>query len=85
MVHSAGYFALGRGAVDHLKTPHLRAAAVAVLLTVLLACLLTHEARRFESEHERRTSLVFFPQKSNGSALQRLAFKLSHYLPIYGS
>ena len=85
MVHSAGYFALGRGAVDHLKTPHLRAAAVAVLLTVLLACLLTYEARRFESEHERRTSLVFFPQKSNGSALQRLAFKLSHYLPIYGS
>ena len=54
-------------------------------MAVLIACVGTVVARRYESENERRTAQVFFPQKSNGSALQRLAFQMGHYLPIYGS
>ncbi len=85
MVHPARYLEGSRIAFGRLKYPHLLAAAVAVLLVIASVAVMTHEARRYESENERRTAQLFFPQKLNGSALQRLAFKMGHYLPIYGS
>ncbi|MEO7933025.1 MAG: D-alanyl-lipoteichoic acid biosynthesis protein DltD [Chthoniobacterales bacterium] len=68
-----------------MKYPHLLAAAVAVLLVIAIVAMVTHEAREYEAENERSTAQLFFPQKITGSALQRLAFKMGHYLPIYGS
>lgn len=85
MVHCAQHLKVGRSEFTCLKYPHLLAAGVALLVVLFAGKVLAHAAHRYEKQNERRVAGLFFPQKTTGSALQRLAFSMAHYLPIYGS
>lgn len=85
MGDSAADRAGGPFVFTRLKHPHLLAAALAVLISSVFIAAVKTRAHHFEAENEARVARYFFPEKLDGTSLQRLAFRMKHFLPVYGS
>ncbi len=66
-------------------TPHLTAALLALAAAAAATGAFAVYARRVEAAHVHALAAVEFPEKSQGSALQRAALRTSDLLPAYGS
>ena len=70
---------------NRLKTPNIAAASIAVgiVASIFLAAALASEF--VERSYVHVLAPILFPEKSQGIALQRMAFNRSDLLPLYGS
>ncbi|MBV8377371.1 MAG: hypothetical protein JO279_10250 [Verrucomicrobia bacterium] len=68
-----------------MKTSHLGAAFVAVCIASLILLALAIGGEYLERRYVRVLAPILFPAKSQGVALQKMAFGQSDLLPFYGS
>lgn len=68
-----------------MSTPHLRAAAAALLLAAIALAAGLHHARAAEREAVHALAPQVFALKSQGLVLQRAAFAAPDLLPFFGS
>jgi D-alanine transfer protein len=68
-----------------LKTPHLAASFVALCIAAAILGAGVITGRFLERRYIHVLAPILFPQKSQGIALQKLAFHHRDLLPIYGS
>ena len=68
-----------------LKTPHVAASLIALGIAAVIMCASVITGRILERRYIHVLAPIIFPQKNQGIALQKLAFKQPDLLPIYGS
>jgi D-alanine transfer protein len=68
-----------------LKTPNIAAASIALGIVALILLAAAVASEFVERKYVHVLAPVLFPEKSQGIALQRIAFGRSDLLPLYGS
>jgi hypothetical protein len=73
------------GTNSRLKTPHIAAALTALGIVALILLGAALAGGYLERRCVHVLAPILFPEKSQGIALQRIAFDQSDLLPLYGS
>ena len=68
-----------------LKTPHVAASLIALGIATVIICASVITGRFLERRYIHVLAPIIFPEKNQGIALQKVAFKQPELLPIYGS
>jgi D-alanine transfer protein len=68
-----------------LKTPNIAAASIALGIVAITLLAAAVSGEYVERRYVHVLAPVLFPEKSQGIALQRIAFRQSDLLPLYGS
>jgi D-alanine transfer protein len=68
-----------------MRAAHLRPAAAAVFVFVVLSSAFAIHVRSLAARRIHALAPLMFAQKNQGAALQRLAFRSPDLLPVYGS
>ena len=71
--------------VEPAYTPHLAPAAIAILLLMAVVTWFARHASNIERRNIHALAPDWFQQKTQGIALQTLAFRERDILPVYGS
>ena len=68
-----------------MKTPHVAASLIALGIATVVICAGVITGRFLQRRYIHVLAPIIFPQKNQGIALQKVAFKQPDLLPIYGS